>query len=68
MLTDEKLLDVKEVAQIIRQSSATVYWKVASGELDAIRLGRGHQRPPHPRERARGVLARPRRQRREEGT
>jgi excisionase family DNA binding protein len=41
MLIDEKLLEVKEVAAILRQSPAAIYRKVASGELDAVRLGRG---------------------------
>jgi excisionase family DNA binding protein len=41
MLTDERLLKVGEVARILRQSPASVYRKVQSGELEAVRLGRG---------------------------
>lgn len=42
---DAKLLTVREVAERLRVSRWTVYRKVESGEIPAVRLGEGKQSP-----------------------
>ena len=41
----DELLTVDEVAEYLRLNSATVYRKIESGELDAVRLGKGTRAP-----------------------
>ena len=44
-LSDVKFLTVAEVASIMRVSKMTVYRRVHSGELEAIRAGRSFRVP-----------------------
>jgi excisionase family DNA binding protein len=43
--TEQRLLGVKEVALRLRCSPKTVYRKVSSGELPAVKLGSGPKAP-----------------------
>jgi len=44
-LTDNSLLTCSEVARVLGEHPATVYKRVAAGEIGAVRLGNG----PRPR-------------------
>jgi excisionase family DNA binding protein len=44
-VVDDRLLTVGEVAAMMRVSTMTVYRLIKSGELGAIRIGRGYRIP-----------------------
>ncbi len=41
--TEQRLLKVREVAEVMRVSNMTVYRLIRSGELPAARVGRSHR-------------------------
>lgn len=50
MPTDAKYLHVKELAAEWRQHPATIYRKIESGQIPAVRLGGGHSAVRIPRD------------------
>lgn len=46
MVEDERLLTAQEVADLMRVSTMTVYRLIRSGELAALRVGRGWRLRP----------------------
>ena len=58
-IQEPELMTVKELAALWRQHPATIYRKVAAGEVPAVRLGDGHGALRIPRSQVEALLAGP---------